>query len=104
MTRDLTDDEKRRGAEWLAANPGRGLGSNRTRETPEATGDLPVAVWEGSLFGIRVYVLSDGRRIVNAEDVQRLLSGDIDFDLTDFGEAFAKFMRGETPNGGVPGG
>ncbi len=62
---------------------------------------IPVAVWSGTLFGLRVYVLDNGQRIVDAEDLHKFLeglaSGDgLGFDLRDFGDAYARFMRGES--------
>ncbi len=62
---------------------------------------IPVAVWSGTLFGLRVYVLDDGRRIVDADDLHKFLEGLASgdgpgFDLRDFGDEYAKFMRGES--------
>jgi hypothetical protein len=64
--------EAREGRRHLAAE-----GAAMTPAAP-ATDDLPEAVWEGSfqVFGVpvRAYILSDGRRILNADDVHALLA------------------------------
>lgn len=69
----------------------------------EVPKEMPKAVWAGSLFGVRVYVLEDGRRIVDAEDVHRLLNGEMPegFDMEDFGEAFARWQREPVPGPGA---
>lgn len=48
---------------------------------PKTVGDLPYVVRSAVLsipgvIDLRVYVLSDGRRIVNAEDLERFFCGD----------------------------
>lgn len=61
---------------------------------------LPRAVWSGEIMGIRVHVLDDGRRIIDADDLvkvfERLGSGDLD--PTEFGKAMAAFSHGESPS------
>ena len=67
------------------------------------TAPLPTAVWEGEfiVFGVTVkcYVLDDGRRIIEAESMKRLLDamyhGDCEMNA-DFSK-FAGWMKGETP-------
>lgn len=65
--------------------------------------ELPTAVWSGEIMGVKVHVLDDGRRIVDADDLWRLInrveSGD-DFDVEAFGKEYAEFMNGATPHKG----
>ena len=56
--------------------------------------ELPIAVWEGKLFGIKVYVLSDGRRIIDADDFNALFDKITTEDLPAFSRAMAEFMKG----------
>lgn len=55
----------------------------------------PRAVWSGSIMGVRVHVLDDGRRIIDAEDLaqvfERVATGDLDVER--FCEEMVKFQR-----------
>lgn len=65
---------------------------------------LPEAVWSGEIYGIKVHVLDDGRRIIDADDLNRVFDGTETIeDLTGFAKAMRRFMNGEEPNGGDPG-
>jgi hypothetical protein len=56
--------------------------------------ELPHATWSGVIGGIRVHVLSDGRRIIDADDFHRLLNGEIP--EADLGNPeLTAFIRGE---------
>lgn len=70
---------------------------------PEEAGAIPTAVWSGQIMGIGVYVLDDGRRIIDADDLtmvfERIGSGDLDPDA--FGQAIKRFFDGETPGEGA---
>jgi hypothetical protein len=63
---------------------------------------VPESVWSGEflLFGVKVrgHVLSDGQRIIEADDVVRLLNAMAGNWSTDPGdlERFARWQRGET--------
>lgn len=61
--------------------------------------ELPKAMWSGEIMGIRVHVLDDGRRIIDADDLtevfERIGSGDLDPEA--FGKAMAQFTVGEVP-------
>ncbi|HET9045063.1 MAG TPA: hypothetical protein VFN70_18035 [Burkholderiales bacterium] len=61
---------------------------------------LPTAKWSGTIMGIRVHVLDNGQRIIDAEDLttifERIATGDLD--PTKFGEAMARFKAGEVPS------
>ena len=66
--------------------------------TPER--ETPTAVWSGVLIlsGVRMrcYVLDDGMRIIDADDLARLFEAwdnDVPLDLAEV-EAFAKWQRG----------
>lgn len=61
--------------------------------------ELPHAVWEGTFtlggFTIRCSVLDDGRRVINAEDLDAFFMGDYAEALTDAeAQEFAKWSRG----------
>lgn len=61
---------------------------------------LPIAVWEGEIMGVRVAVLDDGRRVINADDVEALFAGDRfgDLDFLEFATAFKTWAdEGEKP-------
>ena len=63
----------------------------------------PKAVWQGTftIFGmeLRCYVLEDGRRVINAEDVAKLFDEDHPVETDQKGDldAFAKWQRGRKP-------
>jgi hypothetical protein len=66
------------------------------------SGEAAVAKWEGEVMGMRVAVLDDGERIVNADDLagffERLESGDVSEEQL---EGLAMFCRGRgVPSGG----
>jgi hypothetical protein len=54
--------------------------------------DLPVAVRSGEIMGVKVHVLDDGRRLIDAEDLERLFRGEIrGLDLAAFAVAFGEW-------------
>ena len=58
-----------------------------------------MAVWSGEIMGVTVHVLNDGRRIIDAESMQRLFMDiangeDDDFDATAFATEFGSFAKG----------
>jgi hypothetical protein len=59
-------------------------------------------VWEGTftVFGVTLHcaVLNDGRRVINADDVERFLAAMADASATDAGEieALARWQREKT--------
>jgi hypothetical protein len=75
-------------------------------QRPSIMSDLPVSVWTGefTLFGVtlRCHVLDDGRRIIDADDIAKLLSAeptDPDHaDMADLQELLA-WCRGAEPHG-----
>lgn len=60
---------------------------------------LPVAVWSGEIMGVRVHVLDNGMRIVDAEDMWSLLErmGEPGFDLVGFATSFSRWQNGGEP-------
>lgn len=60
--------------------------------------DIPTAVSEGSFIvggvTLRTYMLSDGRRIINADDVAELFSDGLAAASEDELRAFAAFVQG----------
>lgn len=75
-------------------------------------GDLPAVKWSGEVMGLKVYVLDNGQRIIDAEDMDRffglLVTGKnedgTDFDVDGFAAAFGRFMNGEEPAAAQPSG
>lgn len=69
----------------------------------QMTDDLPTAMIEGELticgVTLRTYVLDDGRRILNADDVHRLFASWADgTEMTEAeAMAFARVVRGQAP-------
>jgi hypothetical protein len=63
--------------------------------------DMPVAVWSGEIHGIKVHVLDNGQRIIDADDLRQLFSEcTLDsFDMSEFAKAFKSFMDGSAPTG-----
>jgi hypothetical protein len=66
--------------------------------------EVATVKWSGEVMGMRVHVLSDGRRIIDAEDLDRffgrLVTGKNEdgsnFDVDGFAAAFGRFMNGST--------
>lgn len=71
--------------------------SNDVDLRADQTGDaLPVAVWSGEIMGIKVHVLDDGRRIIDADDFAKVLMGGMpDADVMTFARAFREWMHNE---------
>lgn len=67
--------------------------------------DVPVAVWSGEIMGVKVHVLDDGRRIIDAEDMMGLFLGDRlgDIDLEEFGRRFKEWADGGAAPSGSTG-
>lgn len=61
---------------------------------------VPVAVCSGEIMGLKVHVLDDGSRIIDAADLEILVEklGDSDFDMPAFARAYRRFVEGETPD------
>lgn len=65
--------------------------------------DTPKAVWEGTLrisdIDLRCAVLDDGRRVIRAEDCERLMATMANGSPCDEAElkALARWLRGEAP-------
>ncbi len=62
----------------------------------------PKAIWQGSftILGVklRCYVLDDGRRVINADDIAKLFGEDhLGTDQKGDLDAFAKWQRGAKP-------
>lgn len=59
--------------------------------------ELPHAVWSGEIMGLRVYVLSDGQRIIDGKDfaefLEKFSDPDPTFDLEGFVEVFGRWMK-----------
>lgn len=68
---------------------------------------LPVAVWEGTIMGMRCVVLNDGRRVIDADDLAAFFDrmgedGMSVQDILDEAEDLKAFLEGRTmPSGGT---
>lgn len=60
---------------------------------------LPKAVWSGEICGVRVHVLDNGERIVDADDFTRLLNGEgpEGFDVDEFAAKFSAWKGKVSP-------
>lgn len=60
--------------------------------------DLPHAVWSGEIMGMKVHVLSDGARIIEADSLERFLNGDLVIDdPVAFAVSFTRWKNGGEP-------
>lgn len=66
--------------------------------------DLPKAVWSGAIMGVKVHVLDDGRRIIDADDLENLFEriGSGEVDALEFATAYRRFEA--RPLSGTDGG
>jgi hypothetical protein len=58
---------------------------------------LPKAVWSGDIMGVKVHVLDDGRRIVDADSLETFLTRlerTDGVDLDAFSKAYKAFLEG----------
>lgn len=63
---------------------------------------LPIAVWSGEIMGVGAHVLDDGRRIIDAADLdrlfQRVATGEFDVAAAEeFARQYKAWMAGGTP-------